>query len=187
MTLLSLGDVGSGSRRTMRLQWILRWKETLGCVWTTVSTSGTDGEGWLGVCVGAKKENLQVGLFTWWWSLSVRVGGGIENPPGAWAGEKLSHVSQSLLLRDRHLSLPIRIELLRKSSVPYFTNIWNAGGDEGLKIYFTYEENNTLGLITVTCLCFSTVDCNFHTARPPRNQEHPRMVWGNRVAWRRPA
>jgi len=91
-----LGDVGPGSRRTMGSQWVLRRKETLGCVRTTVSTSGKDGGRWLWVCVGVKKENLHVVLFKWWWSLSVHFEGKFKNPPGVWAGEKLIHsVSES--------------------------------------------------------------------------------------------
>ena len=75
-----------GSRRTMGLQCVLRRRETLGCVWTIVLTCGKDGGLWLRVYVGIKKKSLQIGLFLWLWSLSLRFGCTSGKPPNAWAG-----------------------------------------------------------------------------------------------------
>lgn len=83
-------------------------KETLGCVWPMVLTSGND-EWWcLCVCVGVKMENLQLGLFICWWSLSGHFEGKSGKPVGVWVKE---------------------YAFVRESSLPYCTNIWRPDGD----------------------------------------------------------
>ena len=86
----------------MGLQCVWRRRETLGCVWRTVLTSCKDAGLWLRVYVGIKKESLQVGLFLWLWSLSLRLGCKSEKPPSVWEGE---------------------YSLVRTSIIPYCTNL----------------------------------------------------------------